>query len=197
MDTISSLWNRLEIWARTNAPEILEDLNAGASDEEIAALERSLQVTLPTSYKESLRIHNGESDGWPCKIFADRGAYLSTEGVLKEWNMRREFGEGSELEGTQEELVRDGIIEVSGPVQAKMFLPAWIPFLECNGDVFWAIDFSPAEGGASGQIIEVHWESCSWRVVADSFQALLDEYVSALERGDYTIQNGRPTLSPY
>ena len=34
-----------------------------------------------------------------------------------------------------------------------------------------------------GQIIEIDWECCSWKVIAESFHQLLDTYVTALENG--------------
>lgn len=195
MNEIEDLWCRLETWASQNAPAMLEDLNSGAGDEEIALLETALSVELPSSYKKSLAVHNGESDGWPCKIFADRGAYLSTQRVLEEWTERQKYADSEHLEGEEEELIADGIIQVSGPVQIKMFLPTWIPFLECNGDVFWAMDFSPAEGGTNGQIIEVDWEGCTWKVISDSFVELMERYVTGLEQGEYIIHDGQPTIA--
>ncbi|MEM8809982.1 MAG: SMI1/KNR4 family protein [Cyanobacteria bacterium P01_G01_bin.38] len=74
-----------------------------------------------------------------------------------------------------------------------MFDRAWIPIMECNGDVFWAIDFAPSTAGTVGQIIEVDWEGTSWKVVANSFETFLEDYVSSLESGDYQIEDGYPT----
>ena len=99
----------------------------------------------------------------------------------------------SEEELDQEELSRNGIIVVVGAVKPNMFLKEWIPVMECNGDVFWALDLSPPEGGIVGQVIEVDWEGCSWKVVASSFSELLTSYASSLEAGEYRIVEGLPT----
>lgn len=195
---ISDSWNRIEAWAQTHAPKMLEDLGPGASGEEIAALESGLGLSLPADLRESLQIHNGETDGWPCKVFADCGAYLGTERILEAWAQRKEITE--QMEDSEDDpqdrdqLIRDGIIVVEGPVRAEMFRREWIPVMDCNGDVFWAVDLAPAEGGQVGQLIEVDWESCSWRVVADSFADFLEQYANRLEAGSYRIVEGLPTL---
>ena len=194
MHDVENLWSRLETWAGASAPEMSSDLNPGATADQIEALESELGLTLPDAFKASLAVHNGEDDGWPCKVFAELGAYLSTSRIIEEWRQRQKFAE--EIEGDPDELIQMDIITVDGPVQPKMFLTSWVPFLDCNGDVFWAIDLAPADGGKVGQVIEVDWESCSWKVIADSFADFLENYVTALERGDYTKAIAAPTTDP-
>ena len=194
MHEIQDLWSRLEKWADANAPDILSDLNPGATADQIRALESELGLTLPDAFKTSLAVHNGEDDGWPCKVFVNRGAYLSTSRIVEEWRQRQESGE--DLDEDPDELIRQDVITVEGPVQPKMFLTSWVPFLECNGDVFWAMDFSPAAGGRKGQIIEVDWESCSWKVVADSFVEFFENYVTALEEGEYSTVPAASAIDP-
>ena len=194
MADIVELWQRLEAWAATNAPTMLEDLNPGATNEQINELQAALGRELPASFVESLKVHNGESDGWPCKAFAEMGAYHSCDAILENYQTRWQFG-GMADEFTEEERaqqVRDGIIFVSGPVRSVMFSQDWIPILDCNGDIFWAIDLDPADGGTVGQIIQVDWEGCDWKVVAESFESFLNEYVTALETGGFIMQDDRP-----
>jgi len=200
MSTMQTLWERLETWAKDNAPSMAEDLAQGATSAEIEELEAIVGIALPVELRDSLAIHNGENDGWPCKIFADRGAYLSTQRIAEQWKSYQEIA--SQLDATYDsdpdELIRDGIINVEGPVRPVMFDPAWLPIMECNGDVFWALDFAPGDGGTNGQVIEVDWEGCSWRVVATSFQALVEDYVDELESGAFRLEDGQPTKeAPY
>ena len=74
MTDIRSIWQRLESWGESNAPNMLEDLNPPADDAAISVLEDQLDLQLPDAFKTTLQIHDGENDGWPCKVFADRGA---------------------------------------------------------------------------------------------------------------------------
>ena len=186
MPRITELWERLEAWGSANAPDMLADLSPGALVDEVADLERTLGISLPETFKESLRVHNGEDDGWPNRAFADRGAYLSCAGIVAEWQGRldvaREYENPESLPAT-----------TVGAARGEMFNEAWIPFLNCNGDVIWALDFAPAEGGTPGQVIEIDWEGCYVRVVAASFEAMFRDYVEALEQGDYEVVDGLPT----
>lgn len=74
-----------------------------------------------------------------------------------------------------------------------MYSPDWIPVMDFNADVFWALDFDPVQAGVNGQLIEVDWEATSWRVVARSFADFLAGYVQNLEAGEYHIVDGVPT----
>jgi len=186
MTTIADLWQRLETWGEANAPDMLADLNAGASREALAELENGLCVTLPATFKDSLATHDGEDDGWPCKAFADLGAYLSCAEIAKEWSARNDIARGEE----DNDLLPP---DIAGPVKPDMFNDRWIPFLNCNGDRIWALDLDPADGGTPGQIIEIDWECGYQAVIADSFETMFREYVSALEAGDYELVEGRPT----
>ena len=196
---INALWARLEAWGRDNAPNMLEDLNPGASDEELGDLQTALDRELPETFLQSLKLHNGESDGWPCKVFADMGAYLPCSQIVENWQMRVQIAGqvGDDFSAEERaEQIRDGIIFVDGPVSPAAFNAGWIPIMDSNGDVFWALDYAPAEGGVPGQVIQVDLEGCDWKVVATSFDELLDAYVAALEAGEYRIEEGQPTQEP-
>ena len=195
---MSNAWQRLKAWGEKNAPIMLEDLNPGASEAEIFALENTLQSQIPEAFKASLRIHNGECDGWPSKVFADYGAYLGTSRILEQWTQRKTVAETlMDDPASPEQIERQiatGIIFVEGPVQPVLYLKEWIPVMECNGDVFWAIDLNPAAGGTIGQMIEVDWEGCSWKVIASSFSHFFEQYLAKLESGAYKIVDGLPTM---
>lgn len=197
-ESVAVLWQRLESWAGENAPEMLRDLNPGADDADIGALEAAFGHPLPASYRDSLKVHNGESDGWPNRVFADMGAYHSTESAINDYNMYLKVGtHGTEFdEGEIAEQLENDIITVEGPVRPLTFSPDWLPIMNCNGDVFWALDFVSDEGGNKGQVIQVDLECCSWAVVAPDFGTFFQNYVSSLENGDYEIQEGLATKEP-
>ncbi len=197
-DSIAALWSRLESWAGEHAPEMLRELNPGASDAEINVLDNAFGHPLPVAYRDSLKVHNGEADGWPSRVFADMGAYHSVEAANNDYNMYLSIaGQVPEFdEAERAEQIESDIISVEGPVRPLTFSPDWLPIMNCNGDVFWALDFAPAEGGNDGQVIQVDLESCYWAVVAPDFHTFLQQYVSELEAGEYTVQEGRPTKEP-
>ena len=196
MTAVQDAWERIEAWGKANAEEMLAELNPGASDEKLEEIQQALGRPLPESFLESLRIHDGESDGWPSRVFADMGAYLGSERLVEYWRMRveinKEIGEDFELDD-YEEKIRAGIILVEGPVRPACYDEAWIPFMDCNGDVFWAMDFAPREGGTPGQIIQVDLEGCDWKVIAESFEAFLTDYANRLATEDWKFRHGVPT----
>ncbi|MCH9693963.1 MAG: SMI1/KNR4 family protein [Gammaproteobacteria bacterium] len=195
---VAVLWQRLESWAGRNSPEMLRDLNPGADDADIDVLEKAFGQPLPQSYRDSLKTHNGESDGWPYRVFADMGAYHSTESALNDYNMYLDIT-GRMPDFDEAELaaqIADDIITVEGSVQPLSFSTDWLPIMNCNGDVFWALDFAPASGGQRGQVIQIDMEGCYWGVVAPDFETFFEQYVSALEAGEYEVQEGLATKEP-
>ncbi len=183
---------RIRRWANANAPAMLDGLNGGASESDIAKLESTLGVKLPAGFRDCLRICDGESVG---AFFANGGDWLGVEQIAEHWRQRQaiaaDIGPDDE-ERDVDELIREGIIFVEGPVRPVTFDRAWVPFMDRNGDVFWALDFAPAPGGTAGQVIEVDWECCSHKVVASSFDAFLATYADELEAGAYDIVDGLP-----
>ena len=193
MQSVSELWRLLEQWGQENAPEMVSNLNPPATEEEILAAEKAVAFEFPDYYKQSLAIHNGES-GWVPRVFAEWGCHLSLERMVEEWTSRQQHASNEEFEGVEQELISDGIISVTGPVQVRHYLPAWIPIMESNGDIFWAMDFAPASGGDMGQIIEVDWECNSWKVIAKSFPDFLSDYVTGLLNGRFELHEGLPLM---
>lgn len=203
MAEINELWARLEAWSSEHAPKMLEDLNPGASDEQIAGLSKALARELPESFLHSLRVHDGENDGWPSKVMADMGACLPSGRIVEHWQMHRQIAEqmadqlgGERSDEEVAELIRDNIITVDGSVRPETFHPAWVPIMDSNGNVFWALDFAPAEGGIEGQVIQVDLEGCEWKVVANSFAEFFASYVESLEAGEFEVANGLATKFP-
>lgn len=196
MSKIQKLWGRLEAWGEEYAPAMLEDLRTGATEDETERLVSGVGRALPVAYLDSLRVHDGEVDNVLCKVFADMGTYLSIENVLQQMQGRGQVAAELETDLTGADVARqieEDLIEVQGPVRPVLFHDGWIPIMDSNGDVFWALDFAPADGGIEGQVIEVYWEAASWKVIADSFAEFFEAYVGSLEAGDYDIVDGLPT----
>lgn len=193
---MTTTWKQIIQWGAAQAPGMINGLNEGASEEEIAGLEAGLGLALPAALRSCLLENNGETAELDSGVFADLGTYLSVDEIRETWQQRKQVAaQMAEEMGDRDtgQLVRDGIIFVEGPVRPVLFHEAWVPFSDRNGDVFWAIDFAPAAGGTKGQVIEVDWEGCSWKVVAPSFERFLSGYASDLAGGEYEVVDGVPT----
>ena len=56
------IWNKIENYLKENAPNVLESLQQGATDEEIKKAEDFIGITFPEDFKESYKIHNGQCE---------------------------------------------------------------------------------------------------------------------------------------
>ena len=57
---VENSWTRIEAWLAEHHPELLDDLKPGASDFEIAAIERHIGQQLPEDVRVSCRIYDGQ-----------------------------------------------------------------------------------------------------------------------------------------
>ena len=93
------IWTRIENWLADNAPEILENLNPGATEEEIKRTEEFLGISFPEDVKDSDRIHNGQKpyvdtpDGqqWKDYCLIDMWQLLSLDRIKHEWSIWKEL----------------------------------------------------------------------------------------------------------
>ncbi len=77
---MESAWARIERWLAESAPEVLDSLQPGATDEQISNTEAALGVTFPEDVRASYRIHDGQSPHGPG--FVDAWEFLSPSRVL-------------------------------------------------------------------------------------------------------------------
>ena len=58
---VKDAWTRIETWCRRHHPRLMEVLNPGESQEELLAIERTIDQLLPEDVRTSLLIHNGQA----------------------------------------------------------------------------------------------------------------------------------------
>jgi cell wall assembly regulator SMI1 len=186
---MQAIWQRIENWLLKNASFILEDLQPGASDAEIAHAERELGINFPEDVRESFRIHNGQFSQKHFQQFMARwGTLLSLEDVVIEWKLWKEsFDAGDMIEWG---------CHTSDPVQNEFWHPKWIPLVTSGSGDFYGLDLAPLPGGIVGQIICIAHDDNERSLLAKGFRAWLEEYAQELEDEMYTIENNRLTLNP-
>lgn len=171
---ITSIWQDIKNWYKLNAPQRLEDLMEGISEDELINLEQKIGISLPEEYKASLKNHNGE-----CYI-SDYN-YLNGELAFDKWLMMKELYEEGEFEGLQINYPEKNII------QNKWWDLKWIPFAEDSGGNMICIDMNPALKGVKGQII--YWEANEGPIPSKykSFLDWLESYKNDLYNGLYEV----------
>jgi Protein involved in beta-1,3-glucan synthesis len=168
------LWNRMEAWLKEHAPEVLTDLNPGASEAEISHLEEVTGCKLPCDLKESLSIHNGQSGdaqwliaGWEL---------LSTERILEEWQVWKGLYDSNSFE--------DWTIEAQEGIMNAWWQPAWLPLTYDGSGNHHCIDLLPAKGGRNGQIISMWHDSGERVILAENYAQWFEHLVRTFESHD-------------
>jgi len=173
-------WKKIEKWLETNAKHVLDSLQPGATDKEIAETERYLGVKFPKEVKEVYKIHNGQYSGKMLGFIEGR-EFLSLEEIKSQWQIWKELVEGGDFEGNEG--------EPDGPVKPDWYNLKWIPITYNGSGDHHCIDLDPAEGGNVGQIIEMWHDEGTRTVVATNLKEWLKEFVNALEEGEYEVSD--------
>jgi len=173
LPSIATLWREFEEWLAVHWPEGLADLNPGATDEQLRALETFLGARLPSEFVECLKIHNGQK-GMAGGLF-DNSEFLSTETIADQWNVWRDLLDSGDFEGITS--------EPSQGVREDWWNRNWIPFTHNGGGDHYCLDLQPATGGMSGQVITMWHDMGERRIVAANFHAWLAGYLASIRAG--------------
>ncbi|MFF2776023.1 SMI1/KNR4 family protein [Streptomyces sp. NPDC058052] len=100
-DLVQDSWNRIDAWLREHAPRTFATLRPPAGDEEIAAAQRELGVTLPPDLVASLLRHDGALEGPESFRFRTGDRLLGVNGILRDTGFMRGIDQG--LDGETED----------------------------------------------------------------------------------------------
>ncbi|MDD5275667.1 MAG: SMI1/KNR4 family protein [Methylovulum sp.] len=185
---------RIKGWLEKNSKQTLSHLNGPAPENEIVKVEAEIGLSLPDTFKEFLRTHDGEDGKTWLALFGDGNQLLPCHAIVEQYTLDQQIGTGlydpeMHIVAFWKDRVESKVIFIKGPVKPLMLHPKWIPITCMNGDVFRYIDLDPAPGGISGQIIEVDPEGCSYQVLASSFGELMELYFAQLLSGGYDVDD--------
>lgn len=173
---MQEVWTRIEGWLKAHAPQVLDTLQPGASDDRITELENLLSVQFPEDVRASYRIHNGQSTYRYGLI--DGREFLSLERIQDEWQVWKELLESGTF---QTEEGHDQGSDPAPGICNVWWSAKWIPLTYDGAGNHDCLDLNPAEGGAMGQIITMWHDDASREIVAPSFRAWLQHYAEGLE----------------
>jgi cell wall assembly regulator SMI1 len=208
---IQDIWERIETWLRNNAPELLNNLNSGATINEIARVEGVVGVSFPEDFRLSLSIHNGQKNSSP-RFFYGNCKLLSLSHIEEIWRkgvadftgdkprFPTYYHRNSELRDRNKakRILGDYTVSgfylndnekdmlVNGTIQALNWHPQWIPIAVDDNDDPYFIDLAPPNEGTKGQIIHrFDIEQVYW--INSSFTDYLSKFVNDLEASNYTV----------
>lgn len=174
--SVADTWKRIDAWLKTHNPKLAKALNKGVTDKEIAQAEAKLGVKLPSDFKESYQLHNGQKEGdlIPPPNNNDSGyILLPLKDILNEWKMWKGLIDKGEFANDESNPAKG--------IRTDWWHPGWIPFASNGGGDSFCIDLAPAKGGKAGQIITMNHESAERELLAPSFAAWLATLAEDLE----------------
>ncbi|MEP6519247.1 SMI1/KNR4 family protein [Microcoleus vaginatus] len=181
---MKTIWNRIDSWLAANAPEILNNLQPGATHEAIKAAEQFLEIEFTEDVKSSYRIHNGQLEERYSVM--PYWQFLCLEGMIGEWNSWKELldtADFKEEDGNDYGCASDGLIRTE-----LWWNPKWIPIASnLSGDSL-CLDLDPAPGGQVGQIIFMCHDDGYRGFIAKSLREWLEQLATDLEAGKYKFK---------
>jgi cell wall assembly regulator SMI1 len=177
VSVMRDVWQHIDKWLRVNAPQVLDTLQAGASEEEIRETEKFLSVEFPAEVKDSYRIRNGQSRG--DVGFINGLEFLSLARMREEWAVWKDLLDSGGFEGFESEPEKQ--------VRTDWWNPKWIPLTSDWGGNYECLDLAPTEEGEVGQIISMWHDEAKRQVLADSFRGWLEQFANDLEAGRYVL----------
>ena len=174
---MKDLWLRFENWLQVNAPPLLAELNAGATEAELSNLAATIGAALPADFPAFYRIHNGQQS-YRSGLF-DGEELLSVPRMLDEWTIWRDLLTSGDF--------ADAYSEPTAGVRADWWHPLWLPLTYDGAGNHHCLDLAPAPGGTPGQIIRMWHDDTERPLVASSFTEWFMQYVKGLEAGNYAF----------
>lgn len=178
--TMDQVWERIEAALAERFPELLATLNPGASEEAIVASEAALGIRFPDDFRLSVKRHDGQG---AFRRLMGVGPLLPLEGIVVQWQVWKE-------------LLDDGTFEDDGEPFESMPHPGvkpdwwnarWIPITHDGSGNHDCLDLDPADGGSSGQVIEMWHDDDIRPLNAPSLTAWLTEFLEELEAGELVL----------
>lgn len=167
MDAIEPLLARIERWLDRHAPQIRRSAKAGATDQEIAAIETKLGRAIPPSLASALRRWGADGEG---------GRFYGLR-----WIGAAEIAR--ELDDWDEVPEDDPRMHAPPEITPGRYLRGRVPFAADGSGNFLVVDLSPGERGIEGQIINAGRDEDHLRVFAPSLESFFEWYAGELEAG--------------
>jgi cell wall assembly regulator SMI1 len=180
---------RIRRWAEANFPALLEGLNPGLTEAEIAD---ARDIAGSEQLKQLYRLANGERRNGIGFFFGLR--FMPINEVAKTAQVWRDVAQ------SDPELAEDGEFHSSNPegaITAKYINLGWIAFADDFGGNHLSVDTAPGPAGTPGQVINSGRDEERKRVIAGSLATFLGWMADALERGNCAITATGEADRPY
>jgi cell wall assembly regulator SMI1 len=177
-------WKTIENFLKNTNDEIYNSLLGPANNDEISKLEKTLNLKLPDSFKESLLIHNGQTENDSIITFVDYQKLLSVNEIMKNYKMFCGLFDENEtidfIKSNECKYIKRNYI----------YNHKWLKFTDSNSDGL-IIDFDPATNGILGQIFfRPHDDNPIDKIIAQSYEEWMEKLCVKIDNKEYEITEG-------
>lgn len=180
---MKNIWTRIDSWLENNAVAILNDLQSGATEEEIKIAESFLGVEFTQDVRDSFQIHNGQFGN---KSFLEPWQFLSLDGIMVDWKIWKELLDAGDFDNARS--------EPNVGIRSDWWNPRWIPLTYDGCGNHHCLDLDPTPSGKVGQIITMWHDEVEREVGANSFREWLEKLADELESGIYVFSQEQGSL---
>lgn len=174
-----TIWSRIEVWLAGHLPALQEDLQPGATADQLDEVEQVLGVQFPEAMRAAYQIHNGQfGDAAP---LMGEWQLLSLEDLQGQWELMQDL----QIENP---IFLPSPATVPSPVRAEWWNSKWIPIAYNGAGDLMCVDLDPAPSGEVGQVITFWHTEPERLLVASSFQVWLQQFADALDQGDFVVE---------
>jgi cell wall assembly regulator SMI1 len=176
---VGRTWESIERWLAEKSPQALKSQRSGASEDEIADMERYVRMSAPEDFRRSLLLHNP-------------GGFIHGFNLLKIETIRSRWAEMNAVMAT-------GKLDkwIAGDASGDFFTPRWwdrrwLPIAGSHAGTLVCLDMAPGPKGSVGQVLRLELEDDGPSLAgAQSFAHWLEQFLDALLRGEYRAdENG-------
>jgi cell wall assembly regulator SMI1 len=157
------LFDRIHVWLAAHAPAVLADLRPPATQQQLRAAERAMNLTLPADVRAAYLIHDGQATGddGDFRPFLYGSEWLCLKRMVEEWKIGRDL--------------------LAGDKRYPYWKPHWIP-LTFDGVGLVHYD-------RERDIVIDAWnpDHEGWIGICDGFSPYLEGFVDDLETGQVTV----------
>lgn len=177
----------LESWLQTHLPEVVDDLNPGATAAALDDFARALGVRLPDDFMQLYRWHDGQRMAINTGPWYGLG-FLPLARVQSECEMWRDVLQESSPESLAD---LDRPMQSTPPrhVRRQYANALWIPFAYDWGGNYLGIDLDPDVAGTPGQVINFGRDEERKIAVAPSLDAFVGWMLAELDAGNFHLED--------
>lgn len=181
--TIETFWTLFEHWLKNNAPSLLDLLNPGAQQSQVAELEFLIGKKLPPDFIQFYAVHDGQSHGNGRQNLINCEELLPIEYIIHKWKMLKQLLDDGSFFFDGEQLTS----EPEKGINNYWWSPSWIPFTHDGSGNYTCIDLDPTIEGKFGQVIRIWHDVPCREMYAKSFGEYFSNYLEGLESGKYVF----------